>query len=291
MHCDDSLERQEVDRFFARDVVTFAEALARVDASASREIPVYGSEAWATVEYAFLCSAKACAEIEQTIVGSRDGNPAEWLTRVQTRFREAVKEWLLQSRLGGHALRRPSGFVGDHHMLKMLYDREISTRGLAGYIDLWLSEQMDLARAVRGRLRSLREYLFDYFMLFPRGEIRVLDVASGPCREFIDLPVPSGRTVNVTALDTDPTSFDYVRRDVVPRASKNTSFRFEQYNVLRTKNASAVQRLFGEFDLIYSVGLCDYISDKTLIAMLRGWREAVDRDGTVYVAFKDSQRL
>ena len=47
---------------------------------------------------------------------------------------------------------------------------------------------------------------------------------------------------------------------------------------------------FGRSDLIYSVGLCDYIPDKYLIPMLEGWRGSLSPGGTVYVAFKDCKR-
>ena len=45
----------------------------------------------------------------------------------------------------------------------------------------------------------------------------------------------------------------------------------------------------GRSDIIYSVGLCDYIPDKYLIPLLQGWRESLHEGGVVYVAFKDAK--
>jgi extracellular factor (EF) 3-hydroxypalmitic acid methyl ester biosynthesis protein len=64
----------------------------------------------------------------------------------------------------------------------------------------------------------------------------------------------------------------------------------EQYNALRTRSAATNKRKFGTFDVIYSVGLCDYLSDRHLIGMLSAWRETLNEGGVLYVAFKDCER-
>jgi hypothetical protein len=38
------------------------------------------------------------------------------------------------------------------------------------------------------------------------------------------------------------------------------------------------------------VGLCDYLSDRVLIPILKAWRESLAEGGVVYVAFKDAER-
>ena len=54
-----------------------------------------------------------------------------------------------------------------------------------------------------------------------------------------------------------------------------------------TSAANNIRR-FGRSDIVYSVGLCDYIPDEFLIPLLQGWRESVADGGVVYVAFKDT---
>ena len=52
-------------------------------------------------------------------------------------------------------------------------------------------------------------------------------------------------------------------------------------------SSSANIRRFGRSDIIYSVGLCDYIPDEYLVPLLKGWRESLADGGVVYLAFKD----
>ena len=59
------------------------------------------------------------------------------------------------------------------------------------------------------------------------------------------------------------------------------------YNALKMASAKSNIEKFGKPDIIYSVGLCDYIPDRYLIRILQGWAESVDENGIVYVAFKD----
>jgi hypothetical protein len=61
-----------------------------------------------------------------------------------------------------------------------------------------------------------------------------------------------------------------------------------RHNALRTRSAKATIQQFGRFDLIYSVGLCDYLTDAHLIALLSAWRETLQEGGVLYVAFKDT---
>jgi hypothetical protein len=60
-----------------------------------------------------------------------------------------------------------------------------------------------------------------------------------------------------------------------------------RFNALRMTSSRHNRERFGRPDIIYSVGLCDYIPDQYLIPMLRTWRESVAEGGVVYVAFKD----
>ena len=62
------------------------------------------------------------------------------------------------------------------------------------------------------------------------------------------------------------------------------------YNALKMTSPENNRRQFGSPDIIYSVGLCDYLPDRYLIRILDGWRQTAGEDGIVYVAFKDALR-
>jgi extracellular factor (EF) 3-hydroxypalmitic acid methyl ester biosynthesis protein len=96
--------------------------------------------------------------------------------------------------------------------------------------------------------------------------------------------------VHVTCVDSDAGALEYVRRHVSTTSSPNVDFTFRQYNALKLRSAETMIEQFGRQDIIYSVGLADYIPDRLLVPMLASWKEALNPGGCVYVAFKDKNR-
>lgn len=273
--------QNRVQDFLRNDVAslkTGLEAICReVDATEAPSNPVHLQN----VAELMLKSCDDCRRFEEDI--------AEYPTliaSIQDLFRRETAPWFSQSWFANRAQCKPTGFPGDSMMLVMLYDQQLPTRGLGGYLDMFLLH-LPLAVAVRERMKTAREFLKREVARCD-GDLRILDVASGPCREFVDWTErPRNGQIFLTCLDTDPESLAFVRRTVAPTATGIEQMRLERYNALRTKSAKATERNFGRFDILYSVGLADYIPDDSLIAMLEGWRLSVDEGGVMYVAFKD----
>ena len=91
-------------------------------------------------------------------------------------------------------------------------------------------------------------------------------------------------------MDSDPNALTYIEETFGQQLTTETNLRAVRYNALRTRSAAATARKFGKFDILYSVGLCDYLSDEHLIGMLAAWRDTLNDGGVLYVAFKDSER-
>ncbi len=183
---------------------------------------------------------------------------------------------------------KPRGFPGDYQMLSAIYDGVPLARGLGGYLDR-LCLKMTLGSAVKARLKDAQSFLIEE-LEHRSGIVRVLDIACGPGREFRgrsdDLPA---RPVIVTCVDSDEGVLEYIRRHISKQAPPQFAFEYIRHNALRMRSADAILKTFGPSDIIYSVGLADYIPDKHLVPMLRAWREAVNPGGAVYVAFKDAR--
>jgi hypothetical protein len=63
-----------------------------------------------------------------------------------------------------------------------------------------------------------------------------------------------------------------------------------RYNALRTRSAETTTRKFGRFDIIYSVGLFDYLPDDLLVDILGALPKTLSEGGVVYIGFKDTER-
>jgi extracellular factor (EF) 3-hydroxypalmitic acid methyl ester biosynthesis protein len=194
-----------------------------------------------------------------------------------------------QSWIGNRARAKPSGFAGDFEMLIKLYEELTPATGLGGYLDLCILD-LQLARAVRSRLAAARSYLLAE--IDRRGtSVRILDIASGPCREYINWPsLPRDKPIEIVAMDNDPIAIEYVQTNIAAKLDDTTKLNVVRYNALRTRNSKATVERFGRFDIIYSVGLFDYLTDEHLIGMFTGLRDSLNDNGSMYIAFKDTEK-
>ena len=135
-----------------------------------------------------------------------------------------------------------------------------------------------------------RQFLHDE-MAQRQGDISVLNVACGPFREYTTgIRVPNHCRLNVTCIDYDQEALDYVRALTAEPGTASPRVTCVRHNALRIGSSRANIEKFGCADIIYSVGLFDYLPDKHLVPLLAGLRESVNEDGVVYAAFKDCRR-
>lgn len=274
----------DLEGFFSRDVPSFTRKLAdlagRVDPSAEPR----DDGCLAELTDAITRSSQACSRIESLI-----GDDEPLLKDAQDRFRQAIAEWFDRSWFMQRAKAKPRGYPGDYELLTGIYDRRAKNRGFGGYLDLYFLNTT-LSRAVRARLMAAKMFLLQEVGR-RRGDVAILNVASGPCREYVDgfLHSPNCR-VHITCVDADRQALEYVRAHVMSVEVDMPDMECACYNALRMSSAKNNIRKFGKCDIIYSVGLCDYIPDKYLVPMLRGLRDTLNQDGLLYIAFKDSER-
>ncbi len=276
--------KNAVDQFFAEDVAALTAGLAELEEHIEPlELPE-DDAVLGDLELLMGRALDACRRLDAVI-----GGDADLLKATQERFREATAPWCGQSWIIHRARSKPRGFPGDYQMLSAIYDGIPVSRGLGGYLDR-ACLKMTLGRAVDARMRDARRFL-QTELADREGEVTILDVASGPCREYRGgLHVNGPRAIQVTCVDSDESALHYVCRNIAKTTPRNIRFDCVRHNALRMRSAAAIVEKFGRNDIIYSVGLADYISDKLLIPMLSAWKDAVNPGGVVYVAFKDCLR-
>ena len=272
-----------VEDFFHTDVARFTNALAdlasRMDPEESPDSP----ELLAELTQAIHDSREACRVIGQLL---KDDPLA--LQAAQSRFRDEIAPWFDQSWFMQRAKAKPRGYPGDFEMLTAIYEGRPKSRGFGGYLDRYFL-QTDLARAVCSRLDAIQKFLIRETL--QRAErVSILNVASGPGREYTAGFRAAGKSVALKCIDTDADALEYLKENLDPESGAALDVTCYRYNALRMVSPESNIKNFGECDIIYSVGLCDYIPDRPLARILQGWRETVKPDGIVYVAFKDAPR-
>lgn len=273
-----------VHKFFSEDVARFTRELTQLAAEIPADaIPQPGDAFHERTRAAIVDSQTACREFEE-----RHSDSPELIKEVQQGFRDATEPWFGQSWIANRARTKPSGFAGDYLMLLKLYEEETPARGIGAYIDLCISD-FQLANAVRARMTLAREFLLTEIAA-REGDVRILDIACGPCREFENWPALRGRKIEVITMDNDPAALEYVETEIATKLPPSITIQPVRYNALRVRNSEATKKKFGSFDIIYSVGLCDYLTDEHLIGIFQGLGETLNEGGKLVIAFKDTER-
>jgi SAM-dependent methyltransferase len=228
-------------------------------------------------------SLRACRELEVQLA---DEEPLV-LKEVQARYRRAILPWMGKSWIFERSFTKPRGYPGDYQLLSAIYEGVAKSIGFGGYVDRYLLN-LTLGRAVPARMWDARRFLMKE-IASRRGRVAILNVACGCCREYRGgFETSPERTTTITAVDNDQEALDCAQAETATSLKRSDiEANFVRYNALRMTSSAANIRRFSRSDIIYSVGLCDYIPDEYLVPLMKGWRESLADGGVVYLAFKD----
>jgi SAM-dependent methyltransferase len=183
---------------------------------------------------------------------------------------------------------RPRGYAGDAATIDLIYgmDRPPEATTAAGQAVFEYESQMQSALSVRARREYVRSELARLAAARPAACILVL--ACGHLRELDHLLLNRfAPTARVIALDQDAASISCVRR----RFDGDTRVTALERSVSALLNSGPSSRadadeaaLQGPFDLIYALGLYDYLSDGFARALTTAMVHRLSPHGTLLVA-------
>jgi len=182
--------------------------------------------------------------------------PSEWLEVVKLCLRHPLRELLHEDPFTRHAYVKPRGYAGDAVLMDYIYSVDEGwpvpegTSELGQKLFAWTTR----SPACEG-VRARREFIAGLLDRLAEQKERphVLSVASGHLREvLLSASVKRRRLGRLLALDADRQTLAEVERC------------YGAYNI-ETVAASVREILtrgesFGSFDLVYSLGLFDYLS-------------------------------
>jgi SAM-dependent methyltransferase len=180
----------------------------------------------------------------------------DWKSLVAACRTHALNEIIQQDPFTHRAYSKPRGYAGDAEMLDYIYGREeqwpepeASPLGLAVFRYTTQAPASAGVRARRGFIADLLDRLVEEVR-----EPEVLSIAAGHLREAsLAAAVKRRRVGRLVALDADPVSLKEVER---------------RYGAYRVEAVAADMRKLlagrlslGQFDLVYSTGLFDYLNE------------------------------
>jgi chemotaxis methyl-accepting protein methylase len=179
-------------------------------------------------------------------------------------FRHRMAELLYQSPFSKRSVEKPLGYAGDFEMMNILYREENLGDSLFAKCLHRCYLNFKNAQAVRNRVDYFHKAILSTIEKSPSDRpVRILSVACGPAEEIqrllLDRAIPWER-VEIHLLDQDLGALRNAQAGI--RLSTHGLDRTPsvKYLHMAIKNV-IVDGIDGKYDLIYSAGLFDYLSD------------------------------
>ncbi|HPV41136.1 MAG TPA: class I SAM-dependent methyltransferase [Spirochaetota bacterium] len=219
-------------------------------------------------------------------------NNLELIKKVKKLFRECGIPVGIKSEIVKHAFTKPSGYAGDYGIIEMVYNEKIISKGF-GYCADKRFLRDDYARAVRSRKSKMREILTDYLCTIKSSSVEVLNIACGSSRELQEMfdmaTFDPSKKIKITLVDQDQEALDF-SRDVLKNAPAHVELAFLKHSVYDyVKNPDPYRKILSGKDIVYTIGLADYIPDQPLKSLIAFFFSLLNPGGRLIIAHKDSK--
>lgn len=215
--------------------------------------------------------------------------------RVKKHFREILTPWISRGIVVKRGYEKPRGYPGDYCTLEMIYDaKDLSEDVLGRLFDRYLFKDAYVV-AVQNRKEKMKALLRDLILKSSAsGALRILNVASGGARDIRELlnenpRIFKSRKVDIVMVDQDKEALNFSEKEI-RRIGGNVTVSYVQENIANLfRNQVKFKRGLGKFDIIYSIGLIDYISDFLLEEFVRFCFESLASKGKLFLAVKNTK--
>lgn len=282
----DPAARQRVEAFVGQDLAAFVAGLDRF-----AEVIAGDGEAVHPERVTQLM------RLVDEVVGRGEAAAEGLDDRVAARLRRGVRELRPQysyaSVIIHQGLVKPRGYPGDFEMMNHVYGQRLCSPTTMGrYWDAFFMRH-PYAEAVRGRKDKMVELLRRAVDGARGPGLRVLNLPCGPARDVEELVRLAGLRrdlpVEIVCVDQDEAALAYAR-GAVGEAPPNVRVDFRQGDILAyLRRPGRHAEALGRFDLVYSIGLADYLPDKLLGNMIRFSSDLLLDGGRTTYAFKVHQ--
>ncbi|MFH1076203.1 MAG: methyltransferase domain-containing protein [Pseudomonadota bacterium] len=190
-------------------------------------------------------------------------------------FQKQLHNLLLQSPYIRRSVDKPFGYSGDYIVLNMIYDNDYNGDTLLGKLLTKQTTEIDASKVVRLRKDEIKKSLAIAVQHYVNSnkKFKILSVGCGPAREIEEF-IKEGReeaSIDITLLDFDANPLYYAEERLSKQKKKpNISISF--WNTSLRKMLREKQK--NHFDYIYTLGLTDYLSDRTCMLVIKtlfGW--------------------
>jgi len=213
------------------------------------------------------------------------------MNRVKENFRFLVGTWAYKSKIVKRAFEKPRGYPGDYRMIEDVYSNQPYSRGIGRCYDVHFLNN-PYAIAVRYRKDMLRELLHKFINEnSKKTSIKILNLACGSCREIAELipTIKYKNPLNFTCIDWDEEALDF-SRDLFKKLPLNIKVELLKEDLLTMIKDQKYAKNLGMHDLIYSIGLIDYLPDRVLKKWIQFFYQLLPKSGKFIVTHKNREK-
>lgn len=218
----------------------------------------------------------------------------EAIKKLKALFRECVIPLGIKSKIVKHAFTKPSGYAGDYGLIEIIYNHK-TLSGNIGYCIDRRFQMDDYARAVRSRKNKMKDILAGFIKNAPGQSLDILNVACGSCREikemFDENTFDGSKKILFTLMDQDRDALDFsiaALKSSPPGAEYQAQCN-SVYDYIKNPDTYR-ENLYGK-DLVYTIGLADYIPDSALQSLIVFLYSLLKPGGKLVIAHKDSKNF
>lgn len=203
--------------------------------------------------------------------------------------REELQGLLFQAPFAFRSYTKPLGYAGDYEMMNLIYrDQPEGSTLFAKCLHRYFINQ-PAACAVRNRVSYIQSHLNDLMAHVRKGScsLRVASLASGPAFEmekWIESFYSSeGVALDISLLDQDLDSLRHAQRRLLGIARSRSLPVQVNCHQKSVRNVIAAGFPSRQMDLVYSLGLFDYLSDNVCRAVGEKMFEALRPGGRLVI--------
>jgi len=175
--------------------------------------------------------------------------------------------YLLLTYTAERGFAKPRGYAGDYLMIYQIYENKATGKGALGELfdRCWLNASV--CKAVRNRRFILKDQIM-HTIKSNQGVTNIASMACGPAQEIFDCyeVLENPAILKSTLVDIDNDAVSFVENKISQYKINDHIRIFSKNLVFLAKGKDKLDIL--EQDLVYSIGLMDYFSDKAVIAFL-----------------------
>ncbi len=191
---------------------------------------------------------------------------------------------------------KPLGYAGDYLLMTMYFDVElVSGTSMFSKFLQYLSQRYSLGKTVRSRLEMVGTVLRE--ALHGRGARRILSLASGPALELQDLVRTTeslGQRVEMFLIDQDNQALAFCHEALIEELSEKSPhlplelhcLHYSVRQILKPKDEAELhmsREVLRNMDLLYSVGLFDYLPEPIAQRLLRQLYAMMGSGGEMFI--------